>query len=234
MDDKGKKRLIQMLAEAHANELALVSTLEAHINIAERGSYRSLLQEHLRETQSHATQIRRRLDRLGYSESMFGRGYSLAQNILKQSLVLAKGPVDMLRGGTDVHEKMLRNARDEVMTEGMEISTYDAIESLARGLGDSETAELAAMIRLDEEQMLDSLRKEIPILADLVVTNTLLDGNRTLDEPWEGYDEMTVEEVKTKLSDSSISLLVTVRSYEQANKNRTTVIEATERETANA
>jgi ferritin-like metal-binding protein YciE len=223
-----------MLAEAHANELALVNTLEAHIRIAERGSYRSLLQEHLRETNSHATQIKRRLDRLGYNESLVGRGYALAQNVLKQSLVLAKGPVDMIRGGTDVYEKMLRNARDEVMTEGMEISTYDSIESLARGLGDGETAELAAMIRLDEEQMLDALRKEIPVLADLVVTNTLIDGDRRIDEPWTGYDDMTADEIKSKLSDASISLLTTVRSYEQANKNRTTVIEATERETANA
>lgn len=231
---RGKQRLIEMLAEAHANELALVNTLEAHIRVAERSSYRSLLQEHLRETNSHATQIKRRLDRLGYNESLFARTYSLAQNIVKQSLVMAKGPIDMIRGGTDVHEKMLRNARDEVMTEGMEISTYDAIESLARGLGDSETAELAAMIRLDEEQMLDALRKEIPVLADLVVTNTLLDGERTIDEPWAGYDDMTVDEIKDRLSDASISLLVTVRTYEQVNKNRTTVIEATERETANA
>lgn len=230
--DRSKQRLMELLAEAHANELALVNTLEAHINIAERGSYRSLLQEHLRETRSHATQIQRRLDRLGYSESLAGRGYSLVQNVVKQGLVLAKGPVDMLRGGTDVYEKMLRNARDEVMTEGMEISTYDTIESIARGLGDSETAELAAMIRLDEEQMLEALRKEIPVLADLVVQNTLIEGDRPIEEPWAGYDDMTVEEIKGRLSDASISLLVTVRSYEKANKNRTTVIEATERETA--
>lgn len=225
---------MEMLAEAHANELALVNTLEAHIRIAERGSYRTLLQEHLRETNSHATQIKRRLDRLGYNESILNRSYALAQNVLKQTLVLAKGPVDMIRGGTDVHEKMLRNARDEVMTEGMEISTYDAIESLARGLGDNETAELAAMIRLDEEQMLDALRKEIPILADLVITKTLIEGERSLDEPWAGYDDMTVEEIKGRMSDASPSLLIAVRTYEQSNKNRTTVIEATERETANA
>lgn len=232
--DRSKQRLMELLAEAHANELALVNTLEAHIGIAERGSYRSLLQEHLRETKSHAAQIQRRLDRLGYSESMVGRGYALVQNVVKQGLVLAKGPIDMIRGGTDVYEKMLRNARDEVMTEGMEISTYDTIESVARGLGDNETAELAAMIRLDEEQMLEALRKEIPVLADLVVQNTLIEGERQIEEPWTGYDDMTVEEIKGRLSDASISLLVTVRSYEKANKNRSTVIDATERETASA
>ena len=232
--DRGKQRLIELLAEAHSNELALISTLEAHIGIAERGTYRSLLQEHLRETRSHATQVQRRLDRLGYRESLFGRGYNLAQTVVKQGMVMAKGPIDMLRGGRDVHEKMLRNAMDEVMTEGMEISAYDAIESVARGLGDGETAEMAAMIRLDEEQMLDALRKEIPVLADLVVQDTLADDGRQIGEPWSGYDDMTVDEIKSKLTDASPSLRVSVRNYEKANKNRSTVIEASEREPANA
>jgi hypothetical protein len=53
-----------------------------------------------------------------------------------------------------------------------------------------------------------------------------------VEEPWQGYDDMTVDEIKGRLSDASVSLLVTVRSYEKANKNRSTVIEATERETA--
>ena len=232
--EQGKQRLIELLIEAHANELAQINTLEAHINIAERGSYRSLLQEHLRETKSHATQLQRRLDRLGYAENLFGRGYSLVQGLIKQSLVLAKGPVDMIRGGTDIYEKMLRNARDEVMTEGMEISAYDALVSVARGLGDNETAELAAMIRIDEEQMLDALRKEIPILADLVVRNTILEGTNEFEQPWDGYDDMTVDEIKSRLSDASTSLLVNVRNYEKANKNRSTVIDATERDLVNA
>ncbi|HWL65438.1 MAG TPA: DUF892 family protein [Actinomycetota bacterium] len=228
--EKGKQRLLELLAEAHANELALINTLEAHVRIADRGSYRSLLQDHLRETKSHAAQIKRRLDRLGYSESLFARTYGLAQNLIKQSLVLTKGPIDMVRGGSDINEKMLRNARDEVTTEALEIACYDTLESLARGLGDHETAELAATIRLDEERMLDSLRKEIPILTDLVVTTTLAEGDKQIEEPWSGYDDMTVDQIKSRLSEATPSLLVAVRMYEEDNKNRTTVIEATEKE----
>src|SRR3712207_2989951 len=111
-----KQKLIQLLLEAHSNELALVSTLEAHVNIAERGSYRSLLQDHLSETRQHAQRIAQRLEALGYRRSLVALGYGAAQNLLKQTMVLAKGPVDMIRGRSDVKEKMLRNARDEVMT----------------------------------------------------------------------------------------------------------------------
>ena len=40
-------KLIQYLNEAHATELALVSTLRAHIAVSPSGSYRSLLERHL-------------------------------------------------------------------------------------------------------------------------------------------------------------------------------------------
>ena len=227
-----KQKLIQLLLEAHSNELALVNTLEAHIEIAERGSYRTLLQDHLSETRNHATRIQQRLQSLGYRRSMMSFGYGFAQNALKQSLVLAKGPVDMLRGRGDVKEKMLRNARDEVMTEGIEIATYDAIESYARSIGDHETAELALSIRFDEEQMFEALRKEIPALSERVALKQPHAQTQTDVEPWDGYDDMTVAEIQKRLDDASESLIHSVRAYELKNKNRTTVIDATERESA--
>ena len=226
-----KQKLIQMLLEAHSNELALINTLEAHVNIAERGSYRSLLQDHLSETRNHATRIQQRLQVLGYRRGMLSFGYGLAQNALKQSLVLAKGPVDMLRGGGDVKEKMLRNARDEVMTEGIEIATYDAIESYARSIGDHETAELALSIRFDEERMFEALRKEIPALSERVALTQPQVRTRSDAEPWDGYDDMTVEDIEKRLDDASESLVHAVRAYELKNKNRTTLIKVTERDT---
>jgi len=227
--DRARKELSQLLVEAHSNEVALVNTLEAHIQIAEPGSYRNLLRSHLKETKQHATKIQRRLDDLGYARSLFSLVTGLAQNTVKQGLVLAKGPIDMIRG-SNAKEKMLRNARDEVMTEGFEIGQYDAIESVARSIGDFETGELAAAIRLDEESMLFALRKEISVLADSFA-RTLVSETDTLDEPWGGYDDMTVEEIESRLRDASPALALAVRNYERKNKNRSTVIEATEKET---
>lgn len=235
MSHTGKAKVIQLLVEAHSNELALIDVLSSHGKMAKSGPYRTLIESHLRETRQHAERIQQRLTRLGHRQSVVSMGYGLMQNTIKQTLVIAKAPVDMIRGRGNVHEKMLRNAMDEVMTEGMEIASYDAIESLARSVGDNETAELAAEIRVDEEQMLDSLRKEIPGLASLVAQTEVPITERTnVGEPWVGYDDMTVAEIRKELDDASASLLLAVRDYERRNKNRTTVVEATEKETSNA
>jgi ferritin-like metal-binding protein YciE len=233
MSDQGTQQVVKLLVEAHSNELALINTLNAHISITETGTYRSLLRNHLRETERHADLIQKRLTQLGFSRSLPVAAYGFVQNTIKQSLVLARGPIDMIRGRMNVNEKMMRNARDEAMTEGLEIAAYDTIESVARTVGDHETAELAAQIRLDEEAMLDGLRKEIPMLADGFVRSSITE-TITLDEPWEGYDEMTVEEITTNLDDASDSLILSVRTYESKNKNRKTIIELTERESVNS
>lgn len=229
MADQGKQQVIKLLVEAHSNEVALISTLNAHLSITESGTYKSLIRNHLRETERHADMIQKRLTQLGYSRSLPVMAYGLVQNTIKQGMVMAKGPVDMIRGRTNVNEKMMRNARDQAMTEGLEIASYDTIESVARSIGDHETAELAAQIRVDEEAMLEGLRKEIPLLADGFVRSEVT--SIVLDEPWDGYDDMTVDEIKTRLDEASDSLVLSVRNYEAKNKNRKTIIDLTERET---
>jgi ferritin-like metal-binding protein YciE len=231
MGDLGQKKLIKLLIEAHSEELALIPALKAHLGVTERGTYRSLLANHLRETEHHAELLEKRLTRLGHSRSLMQFGYGLVQEAIAQGLTLAKKPIDLMRGFGDTKEKMLKNARDEAMTEAREIATYDAIEHLARSIGDHETAELASQIRVDEESMLESLRKEIPILTDLVIRSSVPLTERDGEEPWPGYDELTVDEIVVELKDASESMLVTVRNYELKNKTRTTVIQETERVT---
>jgi len=160
----GREMLIQYLNEAHATEDALVRTLQAHIALTPRGPYRELLEHHLEETRGHARALERRLDALGASSSLVGATLGLAQSVLGQAIALSKGPLDVLRGhGGD--EKLVKNAKDECATEALEIATYDAIEALARELGDGETAQLAARHRADEERMLAGLRELLPNLT---------------------------------------------------------------------
>jgi len=229
MAGEGKQQVVKLLVEAHSNELALISTLNAHLSMTESGTYRTLIRNHIRETERHADLIQKRLTQLGYSRSLPVMAYGLVQNVVKQGLVMAKGPIDMVRGRTNVQEKMMRNAMDEAMTEGLEIASYDTIESVARSVGDHETAELAAQIRVDEEAMLEGLRKEIPLLADAFVKSSVSD-TIVLDEPWAGYNDMTVEEIKSRLDEASESLILSVRNYESKNKNRKTIIELTEKD----
>ena len=53
-------------------------------------------------------------------------------------------------------------------------------------------------------------------------------------EPWPGYDELGVEEVRAVLSEGDETRIKSVRSYERKHKNRAGVLQATERELSNA
>jgi ferritin-like metal-binding protein YciE len=53
-------------------------------------------------------------------------------------------------------------------------------------------------------------------------------------EPWAGYDELTAAEVQAALSEADDERAQQVRAYERAHKNRAGVLQAAERELANA
>jgi ferritin-like metal-binding protein YciE len=53
-------------------------------------------------------------------------------------------------------------------------------------------------------------------------------------EPWPGYDELTVDELRSALADADERRARAARDYERAHKNRASVIAATERELAKA
>jgi ferritin-like metal-binding protein YciE len=54
------------------------------------------------------------------------------------------------------------------------------------------------------------------------------------DEPWPGYDELSVDEVRAMLSEGDDGRVKDVRAYERKHKARAGVIQATERELSNA
>src|SRR3954471_16190450 len=167
--ESGRALVLQYLQEAHATEQALVTNLRAHISMTPRGSYRDLLERHLAETQQHERAVARRIREVGSDRGILAAAYGLAATIVGQVLVLTKGPLDLLRGGPEGEEKLLKNARDEVVTEALEIGIYDALEELALAVGDEPTAKLAARHRGQEERMLEQLRRLIPRLSHAVV-----------------------------------------------------------------
>jgi ferritin-like metal-binding protein YciE len=166
--DPSKQKVQQYLEEAHGSEMALIRVLQEQIAMTSRGSYRSALEKHLRETRDHAQRVQRRLGELGAHKNPVQAVNGVAQAVVGQALALAKTPVDILRG-TGGEEKVLKNAKDACATEALEIATYTSIEQLARAVGDAETAALAASIRADEERMLELVLGEIPKLTAAVV-----------------------------------------------------------------
>ena len=54
------------------------------------------------------------------------------------------------------------------------------------------------------------------------------------DEPWPGYDELSVDEVRAVLTEGDDTRVKAARRYERKHKNRAGVLRATEREPSNA
>jgi ferritin-like metal-binding protein YciE len=214
-------RLDRHLREALATERALITTLQAHLAQTPPGPYRRLLQRHLHETRVHATNL---ATRSNSTFSLTGTAISLAQTAIGQALSLAKAPLDLVRGGTDTRERLLKNAKDECATEALEIATYEAIEALATALGDEETATLARNHRDDEERMLQDLRALIPTLASDATTRPTL--------PIEDYDDLNAGQLTARLSDLSQEQLRAVLDYEQRHRNRRSVVERARQLTA--
>jgi ferritin-like metal-binding protein YciE len=139
-----------------------------------RGSYRTALEQHLRQTYEHAERVAERRRELGQGGNPLTAAVGVLESVVGQALALGKTPFDLLRGSGG-EEKVLKNAKDACATEALEIATYTAIERLATAVGDDDTAQLAASIRADEERMLQRILREIPKLTDAVVRSELKD-----------------------------------------------------------
>jgi ferritin-like metal-binding protein YciE len=227
--DTRQQKVVQYLDEAHASEMALTRVLQSQLAMTPRGSYRSAIEKHLRETQDHARRLERRLRELGAHRNPVQAVNGAAQAVVGQALALAKTPIDLLRG-TGGAEKVLKNARDSAATEALEIATYTSIERAARAAGDDTTAALALSIRADEERMLERVLEEIPKLTAAVVGGDGDGGDPT--EPWPGYDKEPAGQIVSRLAGASESERARVRAYERSHKRRATVLEATEHATA--
>lgn len=167
-------KLIQYLNEAWGKEKELETSLQAHISMTTKDSYRKRLQAHLKETRDHATQVERRIKQLGgRAEGIPSLPQPAADAALSvasaanKAVALAKGPLHAIRG-TGEQEKLLKNAKTEYWNEAEEIAGYSAIETLAETVGDKETAKLARGIRRDEERMMKFLEGQITQLTKAV------------------------------------------------------------------
>jgi ferritin-like metal-binding protein YciE len=165
---KQRQKVVQYLDEAHGSEMALTRVLQSQIAMTPRGSYRTALESHLRETRDHAERVQARLAELGEGSNPLMAGLGLVESAVGQLAALSKTPFDLLRGSGG-EEKVLKNAKDACATEALEIATYTSLERLAQAVGDDQTAKLAASIRADEEKMLQRVLRELPKLTDAVV-----------------------------------------------------------------
>jgi ferritin-like metal-binding protein YciE len=150
-------KLIQYLSEAYGKERELETALQVDIAITTKPPYKKRLQQHLKETKAHAKALDKRIRKLG-------GGKQVVQSLVGQVTAAAKGPLHVVRGDGQ-QEKMLKNAKTQFTSEQEEISTYLALETFAKKVGDTETANLARDIRREEERMAKFLEGQIKQLA---------------------------------------------------------------------
>ena len=151
-------KLVQYMNEAYGKERELEVALQVDIAMTAKAPYKKRLQQHLKETKAHAKALDRRIKKLG------GGGSSTVASLVGKATAVAKGPLHAVRGDGG-QEKMLKNAKTQFTSEQEEISTYLALETFARKVGDTETANLARDIRREEERMAKFLEGQIKQLA---------------------------------------------------------------------
>jgi ferritin-like metal-binding protein YciE len=171
-------KLVQYLNEAYGKEKQLETALQADAKMAGgRATYRKRLQDHLKETKAQARALERRIKQLGGKAEaanlpgpdVVSGAAGKAAAAASKAAAAAKAPVHALRG-TGEAEKLLKNAKTQLMHEQEEIGNYLAIETLAEALRDRDTAKLAREFRRQEERMAAFLSKLIPTLTKAVVT----------------------------------------------------------------
>ena len=192
-----------------------------------RGPYRELLERHLRETEAHADAVSAHATARRHEPREPAIG--LAETVVGQALTLAKGPLDLVRGGPSTQERLLKNAKDECATEALEIATYDAIEALANQLGERRDrrprrpppggggAHAGRPARAHPEA-----RRAPGQGRDAAggKTETPQPGNPIAD-----YDELNAGQIVARLSQLTQDQLAAVLAYERAHRNRRAVIE---------
>jgi ferritin-like metal-binding protein YciE len=170
-------KLVQFLNEAHAKEAELEADLTAHISLTQKAPYKKRLQQHLKETKDHKRRVAHRIKQLGGQASSGVRAPGVPSAIGElagKGVAAVKGQMGMARAAvTEQAETHLRNAREELREEYVEIGTYTAIEALANEVGDKDTARLARDIRRDEQKTADYLERLIPQLIKDLVRNEI-------------------------------------------------------------
>ena len=166
-------KLVQFLNEAHAKEAELEADLTVHIGLTQKAPYKKRLQQHLTETRSHKRRVAQRIKQLGGQATEGVRTPGVPGSIGElagKGIAAVKGQVGIARAAlTEQAETHLRNAREELREEWVEIGSYTAIEAFANEVGDKDTAKLAREIRRDEEKTAAYLEKLIPQLVKDVV-----------------------------------------------------------------
>ena len=146
-----REQLIQWLADAHAMESGIVTSLEKHIADAKgQPKVRAALENHLKQTKRHEEEMKKALASLGGSHPVIKEGVSKLATLVVGLVSTAAGDVT------------IKNAIADFATEHLEIACYRSLIFTATEVGETRIAttckgilkEELAMAKLLETQFL--------------------------------------------------------------------------------
>jgi hypothetical protein len=96
---------------------------------------------------------------------------------------------------------------------------------------DPTTAPADSPPAVPDELIPDHVDEEVVLVAEVAEEGAEEGAGPELhiDEPWEGYDQMTAPQISDRLAVATAEMAATVELYESAGKARRTVLDAAER-----
>src|ERR1700738_3625622 len=133
--------LVEELRDLYSAETQLVSALPKMVEAATSRELKSAFEHHLAETRGHVTRLESIFQQIGEKSS--GETCEAMKGLIKEGEILVKA-----EGDPDVRDAGLIGAAQRV--EHYEMAGYGTARSLARRLGENQTAEILQQT-LDEE-----------------------------------------------------------------------------------
>lgn len=160
--DDLREKLVNWLQDAYAMEHQVVQTLEGQVKAtADHPDVQERIQQHLDESRQHEQRMAERLS-----------AYEVKPSGVKSVGATVAGSLMGMAGGAH-SDPLVKMARDDYMTEHMEIAAYGALIAAAQAYGDTDTIQAAQSNLRDEWRMSDWLERH---LADAVLYQFQQDG----------------------------------------------------------
>jgi rubrerythrin len=241
----GEEKVLKNAKDACATEALEIATYTALERLAESvgdnetaGLAHSIRADEQRMLDRLLEEIPALTDAMAWSEIRGNPSYDIAKTGAADAARLAseRAKVQM----DEASAKAKRNARKErnvpgvAQAEGQVKGAVASEKDLAIARYDKLTAaevveRLANLSQVDLEKV-DSYERTHGNRATIQTRIASLRG----DEPWPGYDELSVAEIRSVLDEGDEDRIGRVRSYERSHKNRAGVLEASERVLAKA
>lgn len=154
-------KLIDYVRDAHAMEINSLQMLKSMLLHTSDSEMRSIIEQHVAETEIHRDKLATRLEDMGETTSP----------VKKASVLLTaamKGMLDQVRP-----DKPGKDARDAFVTEAVEISAYELLSRLADKAGDTETAAIARENLAEEQAMAERISSTWDKVIDLTIEESV-------------------------------------------------------------